>query len=176
MSLILQDLSGLLRDYSVCGSQFKPAYFDLLYFLIYFLNCITYGLNSHLRKWPDFSEGSQTSYMEFSECERQFFLSVLAWTLGVILGWSMYLNGGIRKPGPADSAPYQGEALCKSQPCLILRVLIYKTRIWMISKAPFSTESLLYYPQIFVIFPFTLVESIHLFQHLQHFQLVYLFI
>lgn len=114
MSLILQDLSGLLRDYSVCGSQFKPAYFDLLYFLIYFLNCITYGLNSHLRKWPDFSEGSQTSYMEFSECERQFFLSVLAWTLGVILGWSMYLNGGIRKPGPADSAPYQGEALCKS--------------------------------------------------------------
>ena len=165
-----------MRDYSVCGSQFKPAYFDLLNFIIYFLKCITYGLNSHLRKWPDFSKCSQTNYMEFSECESQFFLSVLAWTLGMILVWSMCLNGGIRKPGPADSAPYQGEALHKSQSCLILRVLIYKMRIWMISKAPFSTESLLYYPQIFVIFPFTLVESIHLFQHLRHFPSAYLLI
>lgn len=67
-------------------------------------------------------------------------------------------------------------ALHKSQPCLILIVLIYKMKIQMISKAPFSPETLLYHPHIFLIFPFTTVEWLGLFQHLWHFHSLYFLI
>lgn len=43
MSLILQHLSSLLRNYFVFDSQFKKAYFDLLNFLICFPKCMICG-------------------------------------------------------------------------------------------------------------------------------------
>lgn len=107
MSLILQHLSGLLRDYSESDSQFKQAYFDLLNFLICFLKCVIYRLYSHLRKRPNFSQHSKSNCMGLSEHGSQFLLSVIGWALGVTSGWSARLNGGVRKLGIADSVPNQ---------------------------------------------------------------------
>lgn len=73
--------------------------------------------------------------------------------LGIGRGWRMFLDAGIRKVGAADSVPKQGTVMS------VLKFLIYGMRIWVISKAPFSTENLLNYPQIFVMFTFTILDS-----------------
>ena len=69
------------------------------------MKCITYALNSHLRKQSDFSQSSQTKYMEFSECGSQFLPFVLGWTLG----WSRCLNGLPRWLSCKESAHQEGD-------------------------------------------------------------------
>ena len=111
---------------------------------------------------------------------------------------NMCLSGGIRKPGSAASAPSRGAACTHhchvwSSDSLVTKQGFgwfprhWKLIYWSEQKVHLSFLNRSYgepkwtfwpdqyYPQIFVIFPFTLLENIHLFQPLSHFQSIYLF-